>query len=319
MAKLSSGGKLLTIGSVLGVAILASHSVNAQITPFSDDFETFSVSDGSSDLADAGWLVGANVFDTVDGTGAPLADPFSAPKFFFGLFGAPNGGPGFSSVATGDGHPGAVDDSGNYLNIYSDYNCCGLDTATPEGHGNGTDIVNALVLRQFNITAADIGNVVTLSFDVKRPEFESDGFGGDVSLAIGNGCDGSFDMSGNLSGFETGDVCASSAFIVTLDPLAGFATTNNVVVDTTTVSQSDWVNMSVTLDLSAPELEGQLIQMGFQTFAQDFNNTGVYYDNVTLTIEEGAAPVAVPVPALAGLGLGAIFVGVFALRKRVSA
>jgi len=319
MAILSSGGKLFAVSSTLGLAILASHSANAQIVPFADDFEAMAVSDGGSDLADAGWLVGGNVFATVDASGNVLADPFSAPKFFYGLFTAPNGGPGFSSVATGDGHPGATDASGNYLNIYSDYNCCGLGTATAEGHGNATDIVNSIVLKQFPIVTADIGKTVTLAFDVKRPEFQDDGFGTDTSAAIGNGCSGNFDMSGNLSGYATSDVCAASAFIKTLDPGAGFAETNLVVLDTTTVSQSDWTSVSITLDITDPLLDGQLLQIGFQNFAQDFNNTGVYYDNVTLSAENSSTPVNVPVPALAALGLGLLLAGVVTRRKRATA
>lgn len=298
MANLFSSRKLKAtpLAVALGSAMFFASSSHATINPFSDDFEGLAVSAGDSALADLGWQIGASVFDG--------AGNF---KFFFGLFAAPNGGAGFSSVATGDGHPGAVDDSGNYLNIFSDYNCCGLDGGSPEGHGNGTDVVNALVVKEYTISAADIGSSVTFRFDVKRPEFQDDGFGGDTSPAVGNGCGG------------TGDVCEASALVRTLDPTAGFSITNDLLIDTTSVAQDEWIEQSITLDLTDPLLEGQILQVGFQTFAQDFNNSGVYYDNVTLVVDEAAEPVAVPVPAIAAGALGLLLAGITRLRQRVKA
>lgn len=283
--------------SVAGMALVSS-SAMATVTAFTDTFEGLPVSDGGTALSDLGWRIGANVYD---GTVSPYTDGF---KFFFGLFLAPNGGPGFSSVATGDGHPGAIDASGNYMNIYSDYNCCDLDPpGNEQGHGNGTDVVNALVLKEFNITSDDIGKQVVFSFDVKRPEFQDDGFGGDTSAAVGNGCGGPTDL------------CEASAFVKTLDPGAGFATTNEIVEDTTAVSQGAWTTVSITLDLTDPLLDGQLLQVGFQSVAQDFNNTGVYYDNVDLTVNTLAAPVAVPVPAAALALLAGVLGATVAVRR----
>ncbi len=246
------------------LALFASITVNATVTPFSHDFEGLPVSDGGSALADINWKVGSNVFDgvgTYPGT----------QKFFYGLFGAPNGGPGFSSVATGDATNGGV--GTNYLNVYSDYNCCDLANApgSQQGHGTGStvDVVNSLVVQEFDITADDIGKTITFTFDAKRPDVIDDGFGGDDSAALGNGCT---------------SPCTANAFVKTIDTGAGF-TTNLMEEDMTSISQSSWETYSMTLSLSDPGLVGQKLQVGFQSFASSFNNTGVYYDNISLDVE----------------------------------
>lgn len=246
----------------------------ATVTAFSDDFEGLAVGGGGTELSDLGWRVGMNVFD---GAGTYPGNF----KFFDGLHLAPNGGAAYSSVASGDATNGG---SGtNYLNVYSNYDCCDLGNApgSQQGHGDGptVDVVNALVVKEFNITSDDIGSSVTLTFDAKRPDFEDDGFGDDESSAVGNLCQGT---------------CTASAFVKTLDPGAGFAQTNFLDEDMTSISQGDWTTFSITIDLSDPLLDGQILQVGFQSFAGQFDNSGVYYDNVSLSVE--AAPEAVNVP-----------------------
>lgn len=287
--------KKLAASLISGVALTALFSAQsfATIGEFSDDFEAMTVSDESTDLAVAGWRIGANISDGV-GT---YPGGF---KFFYGLFDAPNGGPGFSGVATGDATNGGV--GVNYLNIYSDYNCCGLEGATPEGHGNGTDVVNALVLKEFLITSDDIGKIVTFTFDAKRPDVVDDGFGGDDSAAVGNGCSG---------------ICTANAFVKTLDPGAGFATTNVIVEDTTAISQTVWTTYTMTIDLSDPLLDGQRLQVGFESFSGNFDNTGVYYDNISLTAVSTAANVPFPAFAIAAFAAMLGLVGINAFRKRV--
>ena len=70
----------------------------------------------------------------------------------------------------------------------------------------------------------------------------------------------------------------AQAFVKTLDPNAGFATTNNIVFDTTDLPET-WGTYTVTLDLSDPALEGQILQFGYQTLAKDFQPAGNFYDN----------------------------------------
>ena len=120
------------LATVSAAALALTFSVNsaATVPAYSQDFEALLVGDTGNDpgpdddnLSVDGWQIGANVFDGV----GVYPGGF---KFFFGLFGAPNGGAGFSSVATGDATNGGV--GVNYLNIYSDYNCC--NGAGAEGH-----------------------------------------------------------------------------------------------------------------------------------------------------------------------------------------
>ena len=72
-----------------------------------------------------GWRIFGTVFD-----GDPGNPPNGNPKFGYGPFSAPNGGPAFSVVALGEGQGGEAD---QYINAYSDYNCCGPGV-TDEGH-----------------------------------------------------------------------------------------------------------------------------------------------------------------------------------------
>jgi len=92
---------------------------------------------------------------------------------------------------------------------------------------------------------------------------------------------------GNIGGSTT-----AQAFIRTLDPGAGFATTNNVVLDTTNLPTA-WGTYTVTLDLSDPLLEGQILQFGFWTIASNFEPAGNFYDNISFCTE-GAGGCSVP-------------------------
>ena len=208
---------------------------SAALGPYSQDFEALGSADPDA-LANDGWEVFGNVFDS---GGAYL--------FGYGPFDAPNGGPGFSAVASGQGGP---DQGLQQLSIYNDYNCC----QPSNGHFNGTDRVEASVFRQLGVTAANVGETWTFSFEAKR---------------------------GNLEGAST-----AQAFIKTLDPAAGFALTNNITVDMTGVG-TDWTGaeLSITIDSSLP---GQLIQVGFASTAENFEGSGVFYDNINLARDESA-------------------------------
>jgi hypothetical protein len=113
-------------------------------------------------LAEDGWLVFGNVFD---GT----VDPPTL-KFPYGPFAAPNGGAAFSAVVAGEG--GSTQGE-QQLSIYNDYNCCDLETANPQGHGNDTDLVESNVFQELftlasPIPADAVGKTLTFSFDAKR-------------------------------------------------------------------------------------------------------------------------------------------------------
>jgi exo-beta-1,3-glucanase (GH17 family) len=178
-------------------------------------------------------------------------DGTGAFKFGFGPFPAPTTTGQISAIATGEGGP---DQGANQLLVFSNYDCCGPGT-TNEGHFNGTDLVETIVFQEINpILAIDIGRTFTFEFDAKR---------------------------GNIGGATT-----AQAFIRTLDPNAGFATTNNVVLDTTSIPAS-WATYSITLDLSDPALVGQILQFGFSTVASNFEGAGNFYDNISFCAPGG--------------------------------
>jgi hypothetical protein len=201
--------------------------------------------------------------------------------YSYGVFSAPNGGAGFSAIAGGEG--GAAQGS-QYMNIYSDYNNA--------DHANGFTI-NTSVFQERILDAGDIGTGTwTFTGDVKAPS--SAGIANPASNATAN------------------------AFIKTLDPNNGYAQTNIITFDSTTADPSNWGAFSLSLDLSDPLLQGQILQFGFNTVATNYEDSGVYYDNLCFD-NTGGCPTApaVPVPAavwLFGSGLLGL-VGVARRRK----
>lgn len=126
--------------------VLASPASWAALGGYSQDFEGL---DAASDtaLGDNGWNVGANVF-APDGTF--LYNYFAFP--------APNGGPGFSAIASGEGGP---DQGAQQMVVYNDYN-------NPD-HGNGSNNrIEANIFQAQTADAGDIGDTWTFSFDAKR-------------------------------------------------------------------------------------------------------------------------------------------------------
>ena len=122
----------------LGLAAGAS----AQLSPYSQDFESLDRTSGSA-LADDGYNLFVNVFDP---SGSTLL-------YNYGVFPAPNdiNNPNISVISDDSSAP--VGDQG--LVVFSDYN--------NGDHANGNRIeVN--VFQEQNITAADLGNTYTFSF-----------------------------------------------------------------------------------------------------------------------------------------------------------
>ena len=252
----------------------------AAITSFSEDYEGLAVASGEPnlELAILGWRRTGLVFDGI--TLEDGSDYRGTYWYFYGWQTPSNThGEDWALIQNEDAdHSGATT---NYINFFSDYN-------NANAHANSPNSVNAILAKEFVIDANEIGKNITFTFDAKRPKVNDYGLG-DNSNAVGNGC--SF-------------TCTAGAFLKTIDPSNNYSQTNYITLDTSSISQSSWETFSISLDLSEPLLEGQLLQVGFENFATNFDNTGVYYDNVNLEISE------VPLPAgiylfLSGLvGLG---------------
>jgi hypothetical protein len=112
-------------------------------------------------------------------------------------------------------------------------------------HGIG-HLIESNVFQEQTIEAADVGTTVVFTFDAKF---------------------------GNLEGSSIAE-----AYIKTLDPASGWATTNHVTVDMTSIPDT-WDTYSIDL-LIDPGLVDQVLQFGFTTLASNYEGSGIYYDNV---------------------------------------
>jgi len=200
---------------------------------YQQDFESLDAMDSGAFAAD-GWVVFGNVFDGVTG----------AYRYGYGVFPAPNGGPAFSAIDSGQGGPLQGEQQ---LSIYNDYN--NMD------HANGHQI-ESNVFRERRIIAEDVGKTLVFGFDAKR---------GNINDPADPLCP-----------------CTSTAaaFIKTLNPAAGFATTNLIQADTTAIPAA-WNRYTVMLAIDSG-LVGQLLQVGFSTTATLYQPSGVLYDNLNV-------------------------------------
>lgn len=265
--------------------LLTSIESMAAITPFSEDYEGLAGTGPWSylNLTSRGWRSGVNVFGGIpypDGS-----DDRGVWHYFYNFIPPPD------TTTLPITYPSQIlneetDKNGGatkYLNVFSDYN-------NYMTHSSPFLSVNTLLLKEFVIDAVDIGKTVTFTFDAKRPKAIDDGFGGDSSQAVGNGCT---------------YACTAGAFLKTIDPSNNYSQTNYITLDTSYISQSSWENFSITLNLASPLFDGQLLQVGFENFATNFENTSVYYDNVNLEISDVPLPAGIYLflSGLVGLGL----------------
>ena len=243
---MASRNKLVLVAGI--AALLAAPVSFAGLTPFSQNFEALTLASPTA-LSGIGFLIAGNDFDG-NTAGFP---PYGTFKFFYGNFAAPNGGPAFSSIATGEG---GIPQGLQYLNVYSDYNCCA--PATINGHGDITapfDYVQSSVFQEQIIALADIGPTTSwiLSFDSKLP---------------------------SSSGCDTTVSSDCKAFIRLIDPIT-FATTYAAEFNAKTQSNATWTHVDLVVNVSDPLLAGVILQFGFLSDSRQFGNTGVYYDNIS--------------------------------------
>ena len=115
-------------------------------------------------------------------------------------------------------------------------------------HANG-NLVESNVYQERTILSGDVGSTWFFEFDAKR---------------------------GNLVSPTT-----AVAFIKTLDPGAGFATTNFIQINMTYADTIWWrYAASITIDSG---LVDQRLQFGFASTATDYTDSGMFYDNVDFT------------------------------------
>jgi hypothetical protein len=137
---------VILVGAILLLAPAASW---AELAPYSQDFEDLVQPDPGA-LAGDGWLIFANVF------GHDWAYWYG-----YGVFPAPNGGPGFSGIDVGQG---GLPQGEQQLVVYSDYN----------NQDQPYAFIEANVFQEQWIGAADVGTTWRFKFDAKRGNIEGD-------------------------------------------------------------------------------------------------------------------------------------------------
>ena len=142
--------------------------------------------------------------------------------------------------------------------------------AIADGEGNGAQGVQQLVVFS-DYNNADHGNGAFIESNTFQEQIIGPG---DVTETW------VFEFQAKMGNLELGSTAL--AFIKTLDPNAGWATTNFITVDMT-ATPAQWTDYSITIDID-PTLDGQILQIGFQNVATNYEGSGVFYDNVNLTI-----------------------------------
>lgn len=169
-------------------------------------------------------------------------------QFGYGTFAAPNGTGAFSAVASGEG--GAAQGM-QYLNTFSDYlNMVHLN--------NPTWRIESNVFQEQVVAAGDLGTTWNFTFDYKAS-----------------------------SQFGPGGQTETRAFIKVLNPGAGFSLVAFPNLVTTLASPTTWASgsLSVTIDSS---WTGHILQFGFMNTVNNYQPSGVFYDNVSF--QTAAAP-----------------------------
>jgi hypothetical protein len=150
-------------------------------------------------------------------------------------------------------------------------------------HGVGNRI-ESNTFQERTIAAGDVGQTWVFRFDAKK---------------------------GNLESPTT-----ALAFIKTLDPNNGYAMTNFITADMTSIPAT-WGSHSLSITIT-PALSGQILQFGFANTASNYKASGIFYDNVSFALDGTAVPASGPwgllALALLTTGAGAAFV----LRRRAA-
>jgi hypothetical protein len=185
-------------------------------------------------------------------------DPAGGFLYNYGPFPAPNHNLAFSQVVLGQSGP---EQGLQTLVVFNDYEA-------QDAHLAG-NFVESNVYREWTVPAEAAGQVWTFQFDAKR---------GDIDPAD--------------------PLTSAFAFIKTLDPTAGYFTSNFITADMQAIPDT-WG--TYTLDIGIfTDLVGQLIQIGFVSTATNSLPTAVFYDNIIWSQTGDLS--AVPEASTASLG-----------------
>ena len=162
---------------------------------------------------------------------------------------------------------GGVDQGNQQLNVYNDYNNA--------DHGNGSNRrIAANFFRNVSILGtSDVGREIFFFFDIKQGNIGGDS----TALAF-------------LKVQETSNNSFADLALVTAD---------------TTAPGTDWSENILSLVVQ-PEWVGETLQIGFINTADNFGDTGLFYDNFLVTIPEPSSA------ALCVLGVA----GLLGIRRR---
>lgn len=234
----------LVIAILAVVALLCPLAATAQtLSAYTQNFESLVQGDVNA-LANDGWLVYGNVYDT-DGT---------TYLYGYGSFPAPNTGAAFCQIVLGEG---GLEQGAQQLVVFSDYE--------NTDHALGR-YIESNVFHEQPIGGINVGQTWVFDFDAKL---------------------------GNLELNST-----ALAFIKTIDPGNGYATTNFITTDMTSIPTT-WGHYSVSITIDEG-LVGQLLQFGFSNTATNYEGSGVFYDNMTFNLDDatGTTPVRASVDAI---------------------
>ncbi|TWU55786.1 hypothetical protein [Rubripirellula reticaptiva] len=242
------------IVSVLIAGVTICSPVSAELTTYTQNFERMTTADSDddtgnpNDIAADGWTgFAANWL----GEPADRTQNDKAPLFSYGTFPAPNGGPGFSGIADNasqDGQ-GTGPQGARHLNIYNDYN-------EVKAHGSNKFWLDAIVFRDNPVAVGDSGKTWDFKFDYK------------ANAAKG----GTLSPGGKSKTFAFVKVLKSSD--------NSYGTMAAFEFETTSASKSDWASHTIRIPIRK-EFEGELLQFGFRSEAQNGEPSGVLYDNIS--------------------------------------
>ncbi|MGB6222820.1 hypothetical protein [Haloferula sp.] len=237
---------------------------------FVDDFESAETptNPGSDQLLypeEDGLIVGANRFNSsnvyLDGYFS-----FPAPNNAFGAeVDVPAGA--FCNIATGEG---GAEQGEQVLTVYNDYN----NNAAQEAG----ELLDANVYLEYYLVEEDLGTTVTFVFDAKM---------GNLDLTP---------LTGVPAGSAPPFTPEAEAFVKVLNPLAGFVTDVADVEDATLFPET-WETYSVSIDIpDDEEWVGRALQAGFRNKTSQYQGSGIFYDNISLT--SNRVEVLDPVPMI---------------------